>query len=73
MSGVGPTKHTVGFMAIEDELAGDGSVWVVERRSDDGWTEVERTGDRASAQEALDQLAASERVELSDLRIRELG
>lgn len=72
--GVGPRKHAAGFGGIdaEEEREQLEGIWIVERRSGDDWTEIERTMSRADAEAALDQIAASASVDLGDLRLREL-
>ena len=55
---------------IEEEVAAGGEIFVVERRSHDGWRELERTTSRASAEAALDELAGTQGIDLGDLRVR---
>ena len=68
--GVGPRKHLAGLTGIDEEVAAGGELFVVERRSHDGWRELERTTSRASAEAALDELAGTQGIDLGDLRVR---
>lgn len=69
--GIGPRKHLAGFAGVDDVVDGDGS-FVLERREGDDWREIERTASRSAAEEALDQLAARQGIDLGDLRVREV-
>jgi hypothetical protein len=56
---------------IEGESgASGGEIFAVERRSGEGWHELERTTSRATAETALDELAAAQGIDLGDLRVR---
>ena len=72
--GVGPEKHLAGLTGIEEETdasTGDGEIYVVEARSGgEGWRELERTTSREAAESALDELAATQGIDLGDLRVR---
>jgi hypothetical protein len=69
--GVGPRKHLAGLAGIEGETGASGDeIFVVERRSGDAWNELERTTSRATAETALDELAATQGIDLGDLRVR---
>jgi hypothetical protein len=60
----------IGIDEETDVATGDGDVYVVEARDGDGWRELERTTSRGAAEEALDQLAARQGIDLGDLRVR---
>ncbi|HSL09824.1 MAG TPA: hypothetical protein VLA82_00715 [Actinomycetota bacterium] len=71
--GVGPRKHLAGIAGIDGKSeapSGDHDVYVVEARAGDGWREVERTTSREVAENALDELAATQGIDLGDLRVR---
>jgi hypothetical protein len=68
--GVGPRKHLAGLTGIDEQVGGGSDLFVVEQRSDDGWRELERTTSRASAEDALDELAATQGIDLGNLRVR---
>ena len=71
--GVGPRKHLAGLTGVDEQTdvaAGDGDIYVVEAREADGWRELERTTSRGAAEDALDQLAARQGIDLADLRVR---
>ena len=68
--GVGPRKHLAGLAGIQEEVDGGSDLFVVERRSDEGWRELERTTSQAAAHAALDELAATQGIDLGELRVR---
>jgi len=70
--GVGPRKHLAGLTGIEEETDAStgGDIYVVEARSGDGWRDLERTPSRKTAENALDELAATQGIDLGDLRVR---
>jgi hypothetical protein len=72
MTGAGAERPAIGLGIAAAEDEGEGGAWVVDRRANGTWSEVERFGSETKARERLDEIAAQDGIPLEDLRVRRI-